>query len=81
MGKDDLFKLRDALDQYYADKNQYPESLDASVSSGYIRAVPKDPFTKSETTWLTINLKPDANNPTAQPGVENVKSGAEGIGD
>ena len=69
-------KLRDALDRSYADKNQYPESLDSLVSSGYIRAVPKDPFTKSETTWLTITSEPDAANPTAQPGVENVKSGS-----
>ena len=76
--KDDLYKLRDALDRYHADKNQYPESLDSLVSSGYIRAVPKDPFTKSETTWLTITSEPDAANPTAQPGVENVKSGSDG---
>ena len=76
--KDDLFKLRDALDQYYADKNKYPETLDSLVSDGYIRAVPKDPFTKSEGTWQTTLSEPDAANPTAQPGVENVKSGFDG---
>jgi len=76
--KDDLFKLRDALDQYYADKNQYPASLDALVSDGYIRAVPKDPFTRSETTWQTELSEPDAANPTAQPGIYNVKSGFDG---
>src|SRR3954468_24437541 len=41
--KDDLFKMRDAIDQYYADKNQYPPTLDDLVSSGYLRALPKDP--------------------------------------
>ena len=46
--KDDLFKLRDAIDQYYADKNQYPATLDALVTDGYIRGLPKDPFTNSE---------------------------------
>src|SRR5579863_8257487 len=35
--KDDLVKMRDALDQYYADKNQWPESLSALVSDGYVR--------------------------------------------
>src|SRR4029078_8783228 len=30
--KTDLFDLRDAIDQYYADKNQYPRSLDEIVS-------------------------------------------------
>src|SRR5436190_12103433 len=46
--KEDLFRIRDAIDQYYADKNQYPSTLDALVSDGYIRTVPKDPFTQSE---------------------------------
>ena len=27
--KEDLFRMRDAIDQYYADKNMYPASLDA----------------------------------------------------
>src|SRR5947207_5032980 len=76
--RDDLFKIRDAIDQYYADKNQYPESLDALVSEGYIRAVPKDPITKSESTWQTTPSEPDPSNPTAQAGVYNVKSGSEG---
>jgi len=75
---DDLYKIRDAIDQYYADKNQYPDSLDALVSDGYIRALPKDPFTKSETTWQTEPAPPDPANPTALGGVYNVKSGAEG---
>jgi general secretion pathway protein G len=75
--RDDLFKLRDAIDQYYADKNTYPESLDALVSDGYIRSVPKDPFTKSESTWETVPSEPDPANPTAAPGVYDVKSGSD----
>jgi general secretion pathway protein G len=76
--KDDLFKMRDAIDQYYADKNQYPSSLDDLVSNGYIRAVPDDPFTSSSSTWQTIPAEPDANNPTAVTGIYNVKSGSDG---
>ena len=49
-----LFKLRDAIDQYYADKNQYPPSLDDLVSAGYIRAMPKDPITNSTSTWQAV---------------------------
>ena len=75
--RDDLFKVRDAIDQYYADKNSYPDSLDTLVSSGYIRAVPKDPITKSESTWQTVMSEPDPSNPTAQPGVYDIKSGAD----
>ena len=76
--KDDLFKLRDAIDQYYADKNQYPDSLDALVSEGYIRAVPQDPFTRSASSWQSVPAEPDASHPTAQPGVYDVKSGSDG---
>ena len=76
--KDDLTKIRDAIDQYYADKNEYPESLDALVSEGYIRAVPRDPITKSETTWETTPSEPDPSNPTAQPGIYDIKSGSDG---
>jgi general secretion pathway protein G len=76
--KDDLNKLRDAIDQYYADKNQYPSTLPDLVSSGYLRALPKDPFTNSDSSWQTVPAEPDPNNPTTQPGVYDVKSGAEG---
>ena len=76
--KEDLFRLRDAIDQYYADKNKYPESLEALVSEKYIRAVPVDPFTQSAESWQPVMSEPDPLNPTAQPGIYDVKSGAEG---
>jgi general secretion pathway protein G len=75
--KEDLFRMRDAIDQYYADKNQYPSSLEALVSEGYIRALPVDPFTKSADSWQTEAAEPDPRNPTAEPGVYNVKSGSD----
>ncbi len=76
--KEDLFRMRDAIDQYYADKTQYPASLDALVSDGYLRRIPKDPFTDSESTWQSVPAEPDPNNPTAEPGIYDVKSGSEG---
>ena len=75
--KEDLFRLRDAIDQYYADKGQYPSTLDALVSDGYVRKIPDDPFTKSNSTWLTVPAEPDPNNPTAEAGVFDVKSGSD----
>ena len=75
--REDLFRMRDAIDQYYADKNQYPSTLDALVSDGYMRQIPEDPFTKSNSSWQTVPAEPDPNNPTAEPGVYDVKSGAE----
>ena len=51
---ENLFSLRDVIDQYYVDKGQYPDSLEDLTGSGYIRSIPKDPFTKSTETWQTI---------------------------
>jgi len=75
--KEDLFRMRDAIDQYYADKNQYPATLDALVSDGYLRKIPEDPFTRSNSTWQAIPAEPDPNNPVAEPGVYDVKSGSD----
>ena len=75
--KTDLFNMRDAIDQYYADKGQYPGTLDELTSAGYLRRVPDDPMTMSNSTWQTTASEPDANNPTAAPGVYDVKSGSD----
>ncbi|MEO5895459.1 MAG: prepilin-type N-terminal cleavage/methylation domain-containing protein [Vicinamibacterales bacterium] len=76
--KTDLFRMRDAIDQYYADKGKYPSSLDALVSDGYMRKVPEDPFTKSPDSWQAIPAEPDPGNPSAEAGIYDVKSGAQG---
>src|SRR3954453_9255625 len=63
--KEDLFRMRDAIDQYYADKGQYPTSLDDLASEGYLRKMPDDPFTKSSSSWQAVPAEPDPNNPSA----------------
>jgi general secretion pathway protein G len=75
---EDLFRMRDAIDQYYADKAKYPASLEALASDGYLRSVPKDPITNSTDTWQTVASEPDPANPTGDIGIVDVKSGAEG---
>ena len=69
----DLSILRDALDKFYADTGNYPNSLDDLVSKGYLRAVPPDPITDSTQTWVLIP-SPQA----AHMGIFNIKSGAQG---
>ena len=76
--KEDLFRMRDAIDQYYADKGKYPADLQALVTDQYIREVPVDPISNSRDSWQTIPAEPDPSNPSADPGIFNVKSGAEG---
>ena len=78
--KEDLFRMREAIDQYYADKNKYPTSLDALVSEKYLRAVPVDPFTQSVETWQTTMSELEAGNVTSEPGVYDVKSGSDRSG-
>ena len=76
--KEDLFRMRDAIDQYYADKAKYPGSLDELVSSGYLRRMPEDPFTKSSSSWQSVPAEPDPNNPGAEVGIFDIKSGSDG---
>lgn len=75
--KENLFRLRDAIDQYYADKTKYPSGLEDLVSEGYIREVPTDPMTSSKDTWQTTPAEPDANNPASSVGIYDVKSGSD----
>lgn len=75
--KEDLFRMRDAIDQYYADKNKYPQALADLVSEGYLREIPEDPMTGSADTWQATPAEPDPNNPSAEPGIYDVKSGSD----
>ena len=54
--KEDLFRMRDAIDQYYADKGKYPSTLDELVSDKYIRAIPIDPFTQSDDVFYPVTV-------------------------
>ena len=78
--REDLWRMRDAIDQFYADKNKWPPSLQDLVSDGYLREIPKDPITDSTESWVTEPADADPANPAAEPGIDNVKSGAEGQG-
>ena len=78
--RENLFRMRDSIDQYYADKGSYPPDLSTLVTEKYLRQVPKDPITDSTDTWQVVMSEPDPANPHAAPGVYDVKSGAEGVG-
>jgi general secretion pathway protein G len=75
--KEDLFRMREAIDQYYAHKRHYPGTLDALVRDGYLRKLPDDPFTKTASSWHGVPARADPNNPTAEPGIYDVKSGSD----
>ena len=77
--KEDLYTFRTCIDQYFADKGHYPESLQALVTERYIRKVPVDPFTKSADTWEVVMEEPDASETATDrpPGIIDVKSGSK----
>jgi general secretion pathway protein G len=72
--RENLAAMRDAIDQFHADTNTWPADLIVLAEKRYLRAVPVDPITESEETWL-VSPPPDG-----ETGVYDVHSGAEGTG-
>jgi general secretion pathway protein G len=70
--REDLFQFRDRIDQYYADKGKYPESLEALLEQGYLRKIPPDPMTGSA-DWEVVPAEPDPDDPDAA-GIYDVRS-------
>lgn len=80
--REDLFTFRTCLDQFYADKGHYPDTLQTLVTEKYIRKIPVDPFTRSADTWQVVMEEPDSSetaSPDQQPGIVDVKSGSKEI--
>jgi len=72
--KQDLWILREAIDKYYADLNQYPEKLPDLVDKHYVRSMPVDPFTRLADTWTVV-----ASDDPDHPGIRDIQSGAPDI--
>ena len=71
--RQDLFTLRELLDHHRADQGKYPPSLDGLVVAGYLRALPKDPFTHSSSSWQEITEP-------AEGGIFDLYSGSDLVG-
>lgn len=69
----DLATMREALDKYYGDTGQYPDDIQELVKRKYLRSIPHDPITESDTTWVIVAPTNDA-----KGAVYDVKSGASG---
>ena len=74
--REDLYRFRDLIDQYQADKGRYPESLEAMVSAGYLRKIPNDPFTR-QADWQEEPSPADPDNPDQPPGIYDVHSASQ----
>jgi general secretion pathway protein G len=70
--REDLRVMRKMIDQYTADKEEAPSSLEDLVSAGYLPEIPVDPFT-GEADWDVI-LEEQSVSLTGQRGIVDVKS-------
>ena len=70
--KENLQVMRKVLDQYYKDRQKWPEGLSVLVKEGYLRDIPIDPFTGRSDSWITIPSEQGLND------VFDLHSGASG---
>jgi general secretion pathway protein G len=76
--KEDLYRFRDLIDQYYADKGTYPASLEALIEDGYLKKMPLDPMT-GQADWEAVPEESDPDNPTETPGIQDIRSASAQI--
>jgi general secretion pathway protein G len=76
--RENLYRLRDLIDQYQSDKGKYPETLEALVTDGYLRSVPPDPV--SGAPWVEVPPEFDSASGEAPTGVYDVKSASAETG-
>jgi general secretion pathway protein G len=70
-----LATLRDAIDQYAADRGHYPQALDELVQQRYLRQLPQDPFTTRNDSWVVVGPPLDS---YVTGALADVRSGAAG---
>ena len=75
--KEDLHVMRQAIDSYTVDKQKAPQSLDDLVQSGYIKAMPKDPFTQRTDTWMPSQEDTLMSLDQTESGINDVHSGSQ----
>ncbi|MCK9417817.1 MAG: prepilin-type N-terminal cleavage/methylation domain-containing protein [Nitrospirae bacterium] len=79
--KEDLFQIREAIDQYYADNGKYPDALTDLLNRdektrSYLRTIPKDPFTNAE-DWIIVAPEGGAEGGTGSSTGDSTGGGSE----
>jgi general secretion pathway protein G len=75
--RNNLFTIRNMIDEYTIDKQTAPQSLQDLVSEGYLRQIPQDPITGSDSTWKIIMEDTPTGGGNNPPGIFDVKSGSD----
>jgi general secretion pathway protein G len=75
--RNNLFTMRTVIDEYTYDKQKAPQSLQDLVSEGYLRVVPRDPMTDSDSSWKVIMEDPGNSVNQTEAGIFDVRSGSD----
>ncbi len=78
--REDLHTMRMAIDSFTMDKEKAPQALDELVTAGYLKEIPKDPVTQSDTTWVTDSDDSLQSVDQTAGGISNVHSGSAQAG-
>ena len=73
--KEDLYTLRRAIDDYYADTGAYPPELEELVKKRYLRRIPPDPLTEKRDTWVLVRSEDDRAGKAS--GILDIRSGSQ----
>lgn len=71
--RENLYALRSAIDQHYADSGRYPDTLKELVEKKYLRDIPKDPIANNSDSWITV-----APSASTESGGQSLSSAATG---
>jgi general secretion pathway protein G len=71
--KQNLFSIRQVIDEYTYDKAKAPQSLQDLVSAGYLRQVPVDPIT-GQADWIVEMEDSVTSVNQTEPGIYTVRS-------
>ncbi|MGC2402107.1 MAG: prepilin-type N-terminal cleavage/methylation domain-containing protein [Acidobacteriaceae bacterium] len=78
--KEDLHVMRDAIDSFTNDKDKAPQALDDLVTGGYLKTIPLDPMTHTNSTWVPTMDDTMHNLDQTDPGMTDVHSGSDQVG-
>lgn len=75
---ENLFVMRSQINNYFADKGEYPYDLQTLVDEHYLKRIPNDPITRSRDSWVvTYSDLGDEEDISTEQGIEDVRSGAD----
>jgi general secretion pathway protein G len=76
--KQDLFVMRNAIQQYTLDKEAGPTSLDDLVQAKYLSGIPVDPVTRTK-DWHTESEQVLLDPQQTSPGITDVHSSSDQV--